>query len=176
MDSGILKSYFKLIRREYYTEIPLGQLLVNWIFQRVFGINRKVPFSVHHGSLIQGFNNISISGRESLMCLAGKGGCYWTVFEGSKLEIGENTIWAFNVCIQTGNHVFGDLNSFNVKSVKIGRNCWLANGCVILPGVTLGDNVVVGANSVVSKSFPDNVVIAGVPAKVIRTFDSIDKV
>jgi len=172
MASGLLKSYFKLIRREYYVEIPLGQLVMNWIFQRIFRVNGKVPFSVHHGSLIQGFKNIKISGRESLMCLAGKGGCYWTVFDNTTLEIGEDTIWAFNVCIQTGNHVVGDLKSYDVASVKIGKKCWLANGCVILAGVTLGDNVVVGANSVVTKSFPDNVVIAGAPAKIIRTIDS----
>jgi acetyltransferase-like isoleucine patch superfamily enzyme len=176
MGSGFLKRYFKLIGREYYTEIPLGQLVVNWIFQRIFGINGKVPFSVHHGSLIQGFHNISISGRESLMCLAGKGGCYWTVFNNTTLEIGENTIWAFNVCIQTGNHKKGDLKSFDVASVKIGKNCWLANGSVILAGVTLGDNVVVGANSVVTKSFPDNVVLVGAPARIISTIDSPDNV
>jgi len=174
MGFGLLKSYFKVIKREYYTEIHLGQLILNWICQRMFRINANVPFSVHHTSLIQGFHNISIGGRDSLMCLAGKGGCYWTVFEGSTLEIGEGTIWAFNVCIQTGNHVQGDFGKFEVASVKIGQNCWLANGSAILAGVTLGDNVIVGANSVVTKSFPSNVVIAGAPARIVKNSEGSD--
>jgi len=52
--------------------------------------------------------------------------------------------------------------------VKIGNNCWLGGACIINPGVTLGNNVIVGAGAVVTKSFPDNVVLAGNPAKVIR--------
>jgi maltose O-acetyltransferase len=94
-------------------------------------------------------------------------GAYIAVFEGSNLTVGAGTIWACNVCIQTANHVPGDLFKHDVASVKIGRNCWLANGVVITAGVELGDNVIVGANAVVTKSFPSNVIIAGVPAKII---------
>ncbi|MGV3077913.1 DapH/DapD/GlmU-related protein, partial [Streptococcus pluranimalium] len=55
--------------------------------------------------------------------------------------------------------------------ITLGDNVWLAGGVTVLPGVTLGNNVVVGAGSVVTKSFPDNVVLAGNPAKVIKTID-----
>lgn len=55
--------------------------------------------------------------------------------------------------------------------ITIGNNVWLAAGVTILPGVTLGDNVVVGAGSVVTKSYPANVVLAGNPARVIKTLD-----
>ena len=54
------------------------------------------------------------------------------------------------------------------KPVKIGDNAWIGDNVTILPGVSLGNNVIVGANAVVTKSFPDNSVIAGVPAKVIK--------
>ena len=52
--------------------------------------------------------------------------------------------------------------------VKIGNNVWLGENVSVMPGVTLGDNVIVGANAVVTHSFPDNVVIAGIPARVIK--------
>jgi maltose O-acetyltransferase len=54
------------------------------------------------------------------------------------------------------------------KSVIIGSNSWIATGAIILPGVQIGCNCLVGAGSVVTKSFPDNSVIAGNPAKLIR--------
>lgn len=55
--------------------------------------------------------------------------------------------------------------------ITIGDNVWLGGGVTILPGITLGNNVVVGAGAVVTKSFGDNVVIAGNPAKIIKTLD-----
>lgn len=60
------------------------------------------------------------------------------------------------------------------KPVVIGKNVWIGESVAIMPGVTLGDNVIVGANAVVTHSFPDNVVIAGVPAKIIKFLDSDD--
>ena len=54
------------------------------------------------------------------------------------------------------------------KPVIIGNNVWIGDTVSIMPGVVLGDNVIVGANSVVTHSFPKNVVIAGCPARIIR--------
>lgn len=55
------------------------------------------------------------------------------------------------------------------KPISIGNNCWMGADVTVIGGVTIGENVVVGAGSVVTKSFGDNVVIAGNPAKVIKT-------
>ena len=52
-------------------------------------------------------------------------------------------------------------------------NFWAGGGVTILPGVTLGDNVVVGAGSVVTKSYGDNVVLAGNPARIIKELDKM---
>lgn len=57
------------------------------------------------------------------------------------------------------------------KPIKVGNNAWFGGNVTILPGVTLGDNVVVAAGAVVTKSFGDNVVLAGNPAKVIKEIE-----
>ena len=54
------------------------------------------------------------------------------------------------------------------KPVHIGNDCWLGANVVVCPGVTIGDNTVVAAASVVTKSFPENVVVAGNPARIIK--------
>jgi len=54
------------------------------------------------------------------------------------------------------------------KPVTIGNDCWIGGGTIINPGVTLGNNVVVASGSVVTKSFGDNVLIGGNPAKIIK--------
>ena len=163
--------YFNtVLKKPYYKKIPNGILVLNFIHQRLFGINGKVPFSVYFTNSIYGFENIVLPDNDESIKIsfAVSGGCYFTVFNGTTLEIGEKTIWAFNVCIQTGNHDLYDRSVYHTQSVKIGKNCWIGNSVTILAGVELGDNVTVGANSVVTKSFPSNVVIGGVPAKIIK--------
>ena len=61
------------------------------------------------------------------------------------------------------------------KPITIGDNVWIGGAAVIVPGVTLGDNVVVAAGSVVTKSFPDNVVVGGNPAQIIKTIEEEPK-
>ena len=57
----------------------------------------------------------------------------------------------------------------------LGRTCWIGAGAVILPGVSIGDNTVVGAGSVVNKDLPANVVAVGNPCKVLREIDGRDR-
>lgn len=61
------------------------------------------------------------------------------------------------------------------EEIKIGDKCWIEAGAVFLDGAELGDGYVVGANAVVTKKFPDNVVVAGIPAKVISHKGEIRK-
>ena len=79
--------------------------------------------------------------------------------------------------IVVGNGAFEQASSFSVfslgslESFEIGDNCFIGMNAIIMPGVTLGNNVIVGSGSVVTKSFPDDVVVAGNPAKIICTLE-----
>ena len=59
----------------------------------------------------------------------------------------------------------------NLKRVKIKRNAWIGAGATICPGVTIGENAVIGAGSVVTKDVEDNSVYAGVPARFIKKIE-----
>ena len=59
--------------------------------------------------------------------------------------------------------------------IRIGRNCWLGAGVIVLPGVTIGENTVIGAGSVVTKDIPANVVAVGNPCRVLRPISEHDK-
>ena len=59
--------------------------------------------------------------------------------------------------------------------VRIGRNCWLGAGVIVMPGVTIGDNSVIGAGSVVTKDIPANVVAVGNPCRVMRPIGQHDR-
>ena len=69
--------------------------------------------------------------------------------------------------IISANHDVNNYNQIEVKkSIKIGERCWIGANAVILPGVEIGDNVIVGAGAVVTKSFPSNSILIGTPAHI----------
>lgn len=103
---------------------------------------------------------------------------YFTAFVTDHLCIGDNTIIAGNVLITTENHGMNPESELpyarqplTSKRVKIGSNVWIGQNAVILPGVEIGDNSVIAAGSVVTKSIPPYCIAAGTPAKVIKKYD-----
>lgn len=91
------------------------------------------------------------------------------------IKICANTVIAAYVTITDINHPYEDINNsrsdLDVSEVYIGERCQIYNGAVILPGVKLGNHVIVGANTVVNKSIPDNSVVVGSPARIIKRFN-----
>ena len=72
----------------------------------------------------------------------------------------------------TNNHDLYERAIITCKPVRIRRNVWVGANVTILPGVTIGENAVIGAGSVVTKDVPDNAVVAGNPARLIRYLDA----
>lgn len=95
------------------------------------------------------------------------------LMDSGKITIGDNVFIAPNVCLITEEH------AMDVKQrvagleythpVTIGDNVWICAGVLVLPGVTIGSNSVIGAGSVVTKDIPPNSLAVGNPCKVIRT-------
>ena len=102
-----------------------------------------------------------------------------TLVDDTHIYIGDCTMLGPNVVIATAGHpILPELREkalqYNLP-VHIGKNCWLGAGVIVLPGVTIGDNTVIGAGSVVTKDIPANVVAVGNPCKVLREINEHDK-
>ena len=100
-----------------------------------------------------------------------------------RVHIGKNVLFAPNVYVSDHSHGFEDVERpindqgiNKIAGVEIGENSWIGINACILPGCNIGRNCVVGANSVVTRSFPDYCVIAGVPAKIIKKYNQKKKV
>lgn len=120
------------------------------------------------GIISQKGTGITIGDRTGISArayLAGQGG----------ITIGNDVIMGPNVQIFSENHNYSDTaiiikeQGVTKQAVVIGNNCWLGAGAVILAGVVIGDGCVIAASSVVTKSVPANSIVAGIPAKVIKS-------
>lgn len=119
---------------------------------------------VHFTSIV---SNKVVLGKNVVKYIAGSSNCYIQGING--IYIGDNTMIGPGVRIISANHALGKHDEhIKSESIYIGENCWLGTNSCILPGVKLGNNVIVGAGSVVTKSFESNVIIGGNPAKTLK--------
>jgi acetyltransferase-like isoleucine patch superfamily enzyme len=161
-----VRNYHK--RWKLFGRVPLGLIVVNNIFRFIFGINAGVKFPIHFTSRIIGFKNIKLSyDPTTIGSFVMSGSCYFQGLNG--IEIGKNFLFASGVKVVSSNHESNDVHKVEkADPIIIGDDVWLGTNVIILPGVQLGNKVTVGAGSVVTHSFPDSVVIAGNPARVIK--------
>lgn len=101
-----------------------------------------------------------------------------TILDVAKVKIGNNVFFAPDVSVFTAGHPIhpvarNSMYEYGIP-VTIGNNVWIGGNTVICPGVTIGDNAVIGAGSLVTKDVPSNVVAAGNPCKVIREITDED--
>lgn len=178
-DSTILAQIAKARRltREYYLadyeDTGKRESILRELFGKV-GENVLVdaPLYCDHGENIFIGNNVVI-------------GMNCTFVDNQEIRIGNQVMIASNVQIYTASHPVlpkerlvpdwkeRETTFFRTyaRPVVIRDNAWIGGGCIILPGVTVGENSVVGAGSVVNRDVPDNCVAAGNPCRVLRSLD-----
>lgn len=102
-----------------------------------------------------------------------------TLVDDTHIYIGDCTMIGPNVTIATAGHpIEPGLRSRGLQynmPVHIGKNCWLGAGVIVMPGVTIGDNTVIGAGSIVTRDIPANVVAVGNPCRVMRPVGERDR-
>ena len=144
--TALLREMFAEIGEDCYIELPLH---TNWGGRHV-----------HFGKGI--YSNFNL-----------------TLVDDTHIYVGDYTQFGPNVVLATAGHpILPELREQGYQynaPVRVGRNCWLGANVVVVPGVTIGDNVVVGAGSVVTKDLPDNVVAVGNPCKILREVNDHDR-
>lgn len=98
------------------------------------------------------------------------------ILDGAKVVFGDNVFIAPGCGFYTAGHPL-DVKQRNegleyARPIKVGNNVWIGAQVIVLPGVTIGDNTVIGAGSVVTKDIPDNVIAIGNPCRVVKKIEN----
>lgn len=152
---------------------PPGLLALNFVAQRLLQINGDAKIPVNFTSRVTFYKNIEHHcDKTTLLSFALSGGGYIQAMNG--LRLGRNFLFAPGVKLISADHDFYDREKSKPgKRITIGDNVWLGANVIVLPEVEIGNNCIVGAGSVVTRSFPeDGLVIAGNPARVIKRMQS----
>ncbi|KAJ3041624.1 hypothetical protein HDV00_008900 [Rhizophlyctis rosea] len=120
------------------------------------------PFRCDYGTNIRIGNNVYMNFNT-------------TILDCALVEIGDNVMFAPNVSVYTATHptdpVLRNSGKEMAYPIKIGAGSWIGGNAIILPGVTIGEGVTIGAGSVVTKDVPDYCVVVGNPAKIVKRLE-----
>lgn len=149
-----------------------GLYLVNWLFQYVLRITSRRVLFLHFTNTISADRGLTLTGigEDAERCLRVNGGILIQASNGVQLD--RSVLIAPGVKIVSGNHDLDDFSKESVPSdpVIVSADCWLGANSVILPGVNLLSGTIVGAGSVVTRSFGrGRIVVAGNPAKIVKS-------
>ena len=102
-----------------------------------------------------------------------------TLVDDTHIYVGDYTMFGPNVVLATAGHPSTpELRKRGYQynaPIHIGNNCWLGTGVLVMPGITIGDNVIIGAGSVVTKDIPSNVIAVGNPCHILREVNEHDR-
>ena len=140
--------------------MPLSEeynALVKELFLGNIGEGSRVmpPITVVRGNSVKIGRGVVIMNNALMMAAGG-------------ITIDDGVMVAANAQLISNNHDLYDHAVLTCKPVHLKRNCWIGAGATILPGVTVGENAVVGAGSIVTRDVEDNTVVAGNPARVVK--------
>ena len=138
---------------------PECDALIKELFAEI-GENSRVqpPLQVNIGANVKIGKNVSI--MYNLLCMSAGG-----------ITIEDGALIAANCSLISNNHDFKERAILTCKPVVIKKKAWIGAGSTILPGVTVGENAIVAAGSVVTKDVAPNTLVAGVPAKFIKDIE-----
>jgi acetyltransferase-like isoleucine patch superfamily enzyme len=149
-------------------DVDVRSHLQDWFWKRIMRVNPRVPWPVHFTS--------RVVAHEKITCGSGSypgdmPGCYIQGMNG--IVIGAGCQFGPGVGVISANHDPADLSGhLPAPPIRIGDRCWFGMNAIILPGVELGPQTIVGAGSVVTKSFPrGHCVLAGNPARIVRELE-----
>lgn len=159
----LLYDYNRLRPSQYAEKTDLLRSLLGKVGKQVF---IEPPFNCDYGYNIEVGENFYANVN-------------LVILDGAKVTIGDNAFIAPNVGIYTAGHPL-DAERRNqgleyAYPIRIGNNVWIGAHSVILPGVTIGDHVVIGAGSVVTKDIPSYSLAVGNPCRVIRSLEAMEK-
>lgn len=171
--SIMVRSRIQVIGNNNLIVLEKGSVLLNSLI-RIAGNNNQVILKSK--SYVSGAE-IWVEDNNCTVCIGersfvGHHSHFACTEDGSLLTVGDDCMVSSFVQVRTGDsHAILDLDGNRInraKSVFIGNHCWLGEGSKVLKGVTLAGNVIVSTGAIVTKSFGNNVLIGGIPSRVLK--------
>lgn len=158
-------SYIYVAKNSSMVFTGSGTWINNYSISNMFGLYQRTIFYAVDGGRISIGSDCGISG--ATFCSMNE------IIIGNRVQIGANTKILDNDMhsLNPAERAQDDRSNVKTAPIRVGDDCFIGANCILLKGTILGDKCIVGAGSVVHGTFPDNVILAGNPAKIIKAND-----